>query len=87
MASDTALSFRVDARKARAVDKLAKATDRPRSWHLEQALDAYLEAQAWQVERVDKGLRDLRAEKVVAHDDVAAWLSRWGKSDEGKPPA
>ncbi|MBI2584623.1 MAG: ribbon-helix-helix protein, CopG family [Rhodospirillales bacterium] len=87
MASDTALSFRVDAKKVRAVDKLAKATDRPRSWHLEQALDAYLEAQAWQVERVGSGLRDLRAGKSVVHDDVAAWLSRWGKSDEGKPPA
>ena len=87
MPSNAALSFRVDAKKARDLEKLAKATDRPRSWHLEQALDAYLEAQAWQIGRVEAGLRDLRAGKSVVHGDVAAWLSRWGKGDEGEPPA
>ncbi|MAF94779.1 MAG: CopG family transcriptional regulator [Rhodospirillaceae bacterium] len=86
MPSNDTLSVRVDPKKARAIDKLARATDRPRSWHLEQALDAYLEAQAWQVERVQEGLAELGAGKSVAHEDVAAWLSRWGTSDEGEPP-
>ncbi len=86
MGSSAALSFRVDPKKARAIDKLAKATDRPRSWHLEQALDAYLEAQAWQVERVQEGLAELQAGQSVAHEDVAGWLTRWGTSDEGRPP-
>ena len=86
MGSNAALSFRVDPKKARAIDELARATDRPRSWNLEQALDAYLEAEAWQVKRIDEGLTELRAGKTVAHEDVAAWLSRWGASDEGEPP-
>ena len=86
MASNAALSFRVSPKKARAIDELAKATDRPRSWHLEQALDAYLEVQAWQVKRVQEGLAELRAGESVAHEDVAAWLTRWGTSDEGRPP-
>ena len=86
MVSNAALSFRVDPKKARAIDDLAKATDRPRSWHLEQALDAYLEVQAWQVKRVQEGLTELQAGQSVAHEDVAAWLSLWGTSDEGRPP-
>ncbi len=86
MVSNAALSFRVDPKKARAIDDLAKATDRPRSWHLEQALDAYLEVQAWQVKHVQEGLTELQAGKSVAHEDVAAWLSLWGTSDEGRPP-
>ncbi len=86
MGSNTALSFRVDQMKARAIDELAKATDRPRSWHLEQALDAYLETQAWQVERVHRGLKELQEGESVPHEDVAAWLSRWGESDEGEAP-
>ncbi|MCH7487808.1 MAG: CopG family ribbon-helix-helix protein [Proteobacteria bacterium] len=86
MPSNKPLSFRVDPKKARAIDELAKATDRPRSWHLEQALDAYLEAQAWQVKHVQEGLKELQAGESVAHEDVAAWLSRWGTSDEGRPP-
>ena len=86
MGSNAALSFRVSAEKTRAIDKLAKATDRPRSWHLEQALDAYLEAQAWQVERVHQGLKELQEGESVPHEDVAAWLSRWGSPDEGEAP-
>ena len=86
MVSNAALSFRVDPKKARAIDELAKATDRPRSWHLEQALDAYLEVQAWQVKRVQEGLAELQAGQSVAHEDVADWRTRWGTSDEGRPP-
>ena len=86
MVSNAALSFRVDPKKARAIDELAKATDRPRSWHLEQALDAYLEVQAWQVKRVQEGLAELQAGQSVAHEDVVDWLTRWGTSDEGRPP-
>jgi len=86
MPSNEPLSFRVDPKKARAIDELAKATDRPRSWHLERALDSYLEAQAWQVKHVQEGLAELQAGESVAHEDVAAWLSRWGTSNEGEPP-
>jgi predicted transcriptional regulator len=86
MPSNESLSFRVDPKKTRAIDELAKATDRPRSWHLEQALDAYLEVQAWQVKRAQEGLAELQAGQSVAHEDVAAWLTQWGTSDEGQPP-
>ena len=86
MGSNAALSFRVDQMKARAIDKLAKATDRPRSWHLEQALDAYLEVQSWQVERVHQGLKEFQDGETVPHEDVAAWLSGWGSADEGEAP-
>ena len=85
MPPNESISFRVDPKKARAIDELAKATDRPRSWHLEQALDAYLEVQAWQVKRVQEGLAELQAGQSVAHEDVADWLTRWGTSDEGRP--
>ncbi len=86
MPSNETISFRVDPKKARAIDELAKAADRPRSWHLEQALDAYLEVQAWQVKCVQEGLAELQAGQSVAHEDVAGWLARWGASDEGRPP-
>ena len=80
------LSFRVPATKARRIEKLADATDRPKSWLLEQALDAYLETHAWQVEHTQQGLDALRQGEVVAHDDVREWLSTWGSSPERKPP-
>ena len=86
MPRTVSMSFRIPAEKARKVDQLAKATERPRSWLLEQALDAYLETQAWQVDHIEKGLRELRRGEHALHEEVAQWLSSWGTDDEGKPP-
>ena len=44
-----AISLRISAEKVGVLERLAKATDRPRSWHIEQALDSYLEVQAWPI--------------------------------------
>ena len=80
------LSFRVSPEKAKKIERLSKATDRPKSWLLEQALEAYLEAQAWQVEHIEASLDDLMAGKGVPHERVAGWLAGWGTDDEGEPP-
>jgi predicted transcriptional regulator len=78
MAGTTSLSFRVSEEAAERLDALAEATDRPRSWLLEQALDSYLEVQAWQVEHIRQGLADLEAGRTVPHEEVAEWLKSWG---------
>ncbi len=80
------LSLRISPEKARRLDALAKTTERKRSWILEKALDAYLEDQAWQIARIEKGLTELKAGESVAHDDIAAWLDTWGGDAEGEPP-
>ncbi|MBW7835484.1 MAG: ribbon-helix-helix protein, CopG family [Sphingomonadales bacterium] len=86
MSESTPLGFRVPPEKAAALEKLAAATDRPKSWLLEQALDAYLETNAWQVAHIEQGLADLKAGKAVPHDKVADWLKSWGGSAERKRP-
>jgi predicted transcriptional regulator len=78
MAGTTSLSFRVSEETAERLDALAEATDRPRSWLLEQALDSYLDVQAWQVEHIRQGLADLEAGRTVPHEEVAEWLKSWG---------
>ena len=80
------LSLRISEDKARRIEALAKATDRPKSWLLEQALDAYLESQAWQVARIERGLSEVRRGQAVAHGAVAEWLAGWGGDREGEPP-
>jgi predicted transcriptional regulator len=81
-----AISLRLSSDKVERLNRLAKATDRPRSWHIEQALDAYLEVQAWQIEEIERGIADLDAGKKVAHEAVEGWLKTWGKKNERKPP-
>ena len=80
------VSVRVGSDTVDRLERLAKATDRPRSWHIEQALDAYLDVQAWQIEQIEKGLAELKVGKKVPHEEVLAWLETWGKKNERKPP-
>ncbi len=80
------MSFRASVESARKLDKLTKATKRPRSWLLQQALDSYLEDQSWQIEHIEQGLDELRAGAGVPHERVAGWLASWGGDDEGPAP-
>ena len=80
------LSLRISEKKAREIETLAKATDRSKSWLLEQALDAYLETQSWQIARIEQGLAEVERGEGVAHEEIAEWLSGWGRDREGDPP-
>lgn len=86
MSETVSLSLRVSAEKARLIDELSAATDRPKSWILEQALDAYLATNAWQVARIRRGLADVDAGRTADHEKVGRWLGAWGTGAEGKPP-
>jgi predicted transcriptional regulator len=77
--SSTKLSFRVDTDKARRLDDLAMAMARPKSWLLEQALDAYLELQAWHVVHIGRGMQELDRGEGLPHAEIAAWLKTWGQ--------
>ncbi len=86
MSRTVPISLRISEQKAREIETLAKSTDRSKSWLLEQALDAYLETQTWQVARIEQGLAEIERGEAVAHGEVAEWLSGWGRDDEGNPP-
>jgi predicted transcriptional regulator len=87
MAETTSLSFRTSKEKAEQLAQLAAATDRPKSWLLQQALDAYLDLHAWHVAHIEQGRRELREGKGIPHEEVEAWLETWGSDREKEPPA
>ncbi len=64
------VGFRVNPEKAKALAALSAATQRPRAWLLEQALDDYLESQSWQVAHIKEGLAEAEAGQVVPHDEI-----------------
>ncbi len=81
------LGFRVRPEKAKLLEELSRSTDRPRSWLLEQALDSYLDSQAWQIAQIEEGVADADAGRVIPHERVREWLLTWGGDEEGEPPA
>jgi len=73
------ISFRLRTEKVDELESLAKATDRPRSWHIEQALEAYLDVQAWQVAQIEHSVAEMDAGKGIPHADIRRELRSWGK--------
>ena len=60
------------------LDGLAAAMNRPRNWVIQQAVDQYLDYEAWFVEQVKAGLREGEEGKVASHGKVVARIKRWG---------
>jgi predicted transcriptional regulator len=54
------------------IDALAAAMDRSRNYVINQALRQYLEANAWQVQRIEDGLAAAREGRVRPAEDVFA---------------
>ncbi|HKJ63675.1 MAG TPA: CopG family ribbon-helix-helix protein [Hyphomicrobiales bacterium] len=79
-----AISFRIRSEKVDELEQLAKATDRPRSWHIEQALDAYLDVQSWQIAQIEKSLAEMDAGKGIPHEEIKKELGNWGKGRKTK---
>jgi len=79
-----AISFRIPAEKVDALERLSKATDRPRSWHIEQALDAYLDMQTWQIAQIEKSMTEMDAGQGIAHEEIKKELLDWGKGNKPK---
>ncbi len=79
-----AISFRIPAEKINALERLAGATDRPRSWHIEQALDSYLEMQSWQIAQIEKSISEMDAGQGIAHEEIEKQLRGWGKASRAK---
>jgi predicted transcriptional regulator len=42
--------------------------------------------QTWQLAAIDEGVKAADEGRVVAHEDVAAWVRSWGDCDEMPKP-
>ena len=70
------ISFRAVAEKIDALDSLAAAQDRPRSYLINEAITNYIELHAYQNALVREGLEEMRKGRVVSHEEVVRQLKR-----------
>lgn len=70
------LSFRLDSDKVGALDALAEALERDRSYLLNEAVSAYLDVQQWHIEQIKAGLRQADAGKLIDHAEVRKTMAR-----------
>lgn len=61
-----------------ALDEVAAAMGRDRSWVVKQALEEYLAAQAWQLRHIQAAVAEADAGEFADDGAVAARFARWG---------
>ncbi|MBI3344743.1 MAG: ribbon-helix-helix protein, CopG family [Gammaproteobacteria bacterium] len=79
MSNNALISVRVEDDLAKRLERLAKATDRSKSYLAAQAIEEYVALQEWQVQAIQKGVAAAKRGDVVSHDKAIAELKRWGK--------
>ena len=82
MPETVTLSFRVPAKKAKALARMAKAQRATKSRLLEDALDEAIAYDAWFRAKVTRGMADVAAGRTIPDEEVTAWLQSWGQEQE-----
>jgi RHH-type transcriptional regulator, rel operon repressor / antitoxin RelB len=78
MASSDVVTLRLPPAVSKRLARLAKSTARTRSRLAADAIEKYLDDNAWQIEAIEEGIRDVEAGRVHTHAEVRAWVESWG---------
>ncbi|MCP4137808.1 MAG: ribbon-helix-helix protein, CopG family [bacterium] len=72
------ISTRINSEIAEKLDKIARATNRSRSFVAAEAIQQYVEDQSWQIEAIKEGIREADNGNFASDDDVKKVFSKWG---------
>ena len=72
------VSSRVEKAVSEKLDRLSKATARSRSFLISEAIRAYVEDQAWQIEAIEEGLKQADQGKFASSDKVRQTFAKFG---------
>ena len=64
-------TVRISPEKQRQLDALAQVLDRSRNWVVSDAIDQYLDVQAWQIAQIQHGVAEADRGELVPHDEVS----------------
>jgi RHH-type rel operon transcriptional repressor/antitoxin RelB len=84
--SSSVLSVRLNPKTKAKLEALAKASRRSRSFLAAEAIENYVESEAWQLAEIEAGIDDLNSGRSVEHGEIRAWLESWDQKKERKSP-
>ena len=64
-------TVRIHPEKQRQLDALAEVLDRSRNWVVSDAIDQYLDVQAWQIAQIQHGIEEADRGELVPHEEVS----------------
>jgi RHH-type rel operon transcriptional repressor/antitoxin RelB len=71
------LSLRLDSRLKKQLDKLAKATQRSRSFLAAEAIREYVSLNEWQIEEISKALGEADRGEFASERQVEKVMRKW----------
>jgi predicted transcriptional regulator len=71
------LTFRLDSKLKKKLDRLAKATERSRSYLVAEAIREYVDLNEWQIEEIKKGLREADAGDFATDQEMEQTIGKW----------
>jgi predicted transcriptional regulator len=77
----TNMNVRLDADLKERLELFAQATGRPASYHVREALLAYLDEKEWLLAKLDEGRRDYEAGRVMDEEESQAFLDHLTKRE------
>jgi predicted transcriptional regulator len=78
------ITVRIDEDKKRALDVVASALDRDRSYVINEAVDAYLELHRWQIEQIKKALAEADEGDFATHEEIVALNNKYKNMSKRK---
>jgi predicted transcriptional regulator len=73
------LTVRVESETRESIDAIAEATNRDRSFVINEALRAYIDVYRWQVEHIQAAIREADAGRFVPETEVNRRIRRLKK--------
>lgn len=71
------VSLRIDEDKIEALDQLAKAQKRDRTFVINEAIETYLEINRWHIEHIEASLAQAERGEFTKESEVAKVLKKW----------
>jgi predicted transcriptional regulator len=71
------LTLRLDSKLKKKLDKLAKATDRSRSFLAAEAIREFVALNEWQIDQIKKAVEQADAQKFASPQQVQQARQRW----------
>lgn len=75
MANSADFTVRIDVEKQKQLDALANEMNRSIDWLVNQAIEQFLEEQAWQIAEIKKGIEAADRGELILHAEVMARIA------------
>jgi len=71
------LTLRIDTKTKAKLDKLAETTNRSKSFLAAEAIERYLEVEAWQIEEIKQAIKEADARDFVSDQEFAQLVKKY----------